>query len=66
MQWMLDTGCWPSGHPLTEDERRDVYWNLELARRERAEIHAHAGDRASSRPSPGGRTAPVAGRAPLS
>lgn len=37
MQGMLDLGRWPSGLELTTEDRRLISWNLELARRERAE-----------------------------
>jgi uncharacterized protein YeaC (DUF1315 family) len=40
MQGMLDLGRWPSGLELTDEDRRLISWNLEVARRERAERRA--------------------------
>ena len=42
MAELLDTGRWPTGLRLTLEERRTVEWNLELAKRERAERRRRA------------------------
>jgi uncharacterized protein YeaC (DUF1315 family) len=37
MRSMLELGRWPSGLELTDEDRRIIRWNLELAIRERSE-----------------------------
>lgn len=34
---ILELGRWPTGMTLSDDDREAIEWNLEIARRERAE-----------------------------